>query len=201
MSRHGRLREVALVDHAAQRYARYAVRNIIRKRFAAPFVLVVGCSTGGPPEKATHPTVPDDAATAGASSQITTGATTGSGSGSAVTQGAGSGSAKYGLGPPLDPCKMPPSPDNPTCNPPRPTKPIEGHIISARTVNGSLELDIDRGREQGVTMQWRAQLTDWATGKIVAPLEVLRVDVRTTRVRLQNPKLSPRDHKALLTPP
>lgn len=154
----------------------------MRQRFAAPIVLVIGCSSGGPERVTTPPpTTPHDAA-AVATAAIDAAPI-------AVPDAA-----------PVDPCKLPPSPDNPTCNPPAPRS-LEARVIDTSSVDGDLVLVVDRGSAAGVGPRWHAELVS-ENGKAIAgaTLEVIKVDRSSTRVRLPKSKTLP-SPRVRLSPP
>jgi hypothetical protein len=83
----------------------------------------------------------------------------------------------------VDPCKMTPDPSNPTCNPPAPPKSIDAKIIAANVKGKDLVITVSKGRDDGIAMGWKAELVA-GSGRVVAPVDVLKVDKRSTDLRL-----------------
>ncbi|MEO7094992.1 MAG: hypothetical protein ABI175_17165 [Polyangiales bacterium] len=101
---------------------------------------------------------------------------------------------------PIDPCKLPPSPDNPTCNPPAPRS-LEARVIDTTAEGGDLVLVVDRGSAAGVGPRWRAELvTDGGKPIAGTTLQMIRVDKSSTRMRLPKTRMLP-SPRVRLSPP
>jgi hypothetical protein len=106
--------------------------------------------------------------------------------------------------PSFNPCKLPPSPDNPTCNPPAPTAMI-GRVLRVRVEGKDLIIDVSGGTHDGVYKGWHAELvTDG--GRIIPsePIEILQLSKASTKLRIpgmNERELLERDPRVRLSPP
>jgi hypothetical protein len=154
----------------------------VRQRFAAPIVLIIGCSSGSADRTTAPPPARHDAASAPAEA-------------AAEVPPVDAAAAL-----PVDPCKLPPSPDNPTCNPPAP-RALEARVINTKPEGAGLELVVDKGSAAGIGPRWQAVLlTEGGQPIAGAALEIVSVSRNTTRMRLAKTAQLP-SQRVRLSPP
>lgn len=183
------------------RYARPTVRVRTRHSFAAPFVLVVGCSSGGGTRTEPGPVKPALAGAAGASVDAPQ---TIALARDAAVDAPNLEPAIPGTGLPtkLDPCDGSLDPGGPTCNPP-PPQATEARIVSERIVDGALVVVVDRGVRDGVSVRWSAVLLA-RDGKVIPGGAAVISDVGRDSCRIRFPaatRIPPPQTRVRMTPP
>lgn len=104
---------------------------------------------------------------------------------------------------PRDPCKLPPSPDNPRCNPP-PPRAFEARVLAVKRDGEDLVIVIGTGSEAGINDRWRGELINSSGGGGIpdTKLELFRVERHVTRARVRGRKTLPNsDQLVRLSPP
>ncbi|MBA3465120.1 MAG: hypothetical protein H0T46_34625 [Deltaproteobacteria bacterium] len=161
-------------------------------------MLIVGCSSGGAPDRFTPPTPPAVAtapeAPLDALDQVS--APVDAPQDAFITDGA------VVLVRRIDPCKLPPSPENPRCNPPAPTAVI-GRVMALKKDGDDLVIDVGRGARDGVEKRWQAEFVNdsGASLPLKATFEVLSVALATTKLRVRGVRKLPDSHSVRLYPP
>lgn len=159
----------------------------MRRRFAAPFVLVIGCSGGGSPDHATAPPSPprDAAPLPVATADASPPPDTATAIDAAIA---------------LDPCGLPPAPGNPTCNPPAP-RTLEARVIDSRREGADLLIVVNKGAGANIGPGWRGVLLG-DNGRPVAgaSLELVKVERSATTFRLKQTSSLP-GQRVQLSPP
>lgn len=145
-----------------------------RHSFAAPFVLVVACSSGGgtQPERTTPPVVTPVADPADAAID----------SPEVVAQAVDASvpdAPRY-----IAPCDGRPDPDNKRCNNPPAPEDLMGRIYDARIVAGVLIVRVNVGVDHGVSRRSKIALVD-ADGKEIPTrrVEILELISGATKLR------------------
>lgn len=159
-----------------------------RHTFAAPFVLVVGCSGAAPAPLPPPPLRPDpvpiDAAVDAA----------------ALAPDAALPDPEHVPRLVVDPCKLPADPSNPACNPRRPVS-FEARILEYVREGAGLIIKVGVTGDARVDPGWRASLLD-RDGQIVetARLAIVRVDRRQVTIRIANLAVLPTGARVRLVP-
>lgn len=170
------------------------VRFRRRIRFAAPWIVVIGCSSPGRGG-------PDRVTTGAPGTRIDASVGDTRERGAAAAADATMADAGAIAATP-EPCwKWKPDPSNPPCNPPKPAA-IEARILAVAVAGSALEVSVDRGSDDRVEKGWIGEVLDEA-GKAIPNLTgvVGRVAGKTSQLRIRTTQLPTGARKVRLFPP